>query len=1666
MQRCFVRHHYGVKLLLRRTAKVSSCPGLSRGWHVSSPATLPPPLGTNKRAYFSSTPLALGGTPPHAPEANLDALEVLKKQKNAVSSLAWLRSIGSALSPEAYYKVLEISREACDAHSALGVLSLMKSQGQHLDVKACTIAIEVCARAGDIDNAERVLSEMKASGLKCSLVNYHHIIHACRRQRNGTKALHMLDHMAIDGLAPDRKAYVHVLGACGAQSLMSEAETLLHRITNGDLKGSVEVDQELCSSLVVGAAENGRRKGWAGSWRAWEVVREHRTGLTAIAFKALRSSLTRTGQYERLLDLCRDLQGALDSSGRSQGLSTASQSAEDVATTGIEACLHLEDHAELKKCVQKRLRQGAFHASVYQEALSAWLALGRWDEMLRLYRDGQEGEAWEDDYLLLSIMATGAARLSYTPMKDSVPFLVNMERRGWIAGMSESPSLPASSISPFARFLLARDWNTSPRQRQTGEKVASGGSLRHDYESKPVHAIVALEMLRRADSRRWQESLQVLRRLCECAGRLEAKGVGVSAFERAMPAFERVISAAVKAGNLEAAKDLLIRLDARGVCPSPRSYNALLYEYARTGQVSDAQTLFEAMCAAGKGRHEDNAAGGAFHGPVPSRVNYNTMLLVLAKTGAFEDAKALVRSMTPPRAPAPDLVSYNTVLAAGTAARDPKGARDFFEEEMVKKRKVRPDEVTYITLLSAWQAMARGYGRSEDEESHITGHVPHASPRLKKDVDFDEVWLQTLALFKDLENTEGGAPNLMAFNIMMDIGCKTGHVDDARSLVLPAMKRHACEPDRVTYNTLAQGYLRGRRYEEALKICRESRVGPVNLGWDSHTYGVMLKALAGLKKDDEMKGLFWERMNALREGKANERASQRTGLPDSDGRHFQDSKRSGIQKLLEEILSAMVYVGRVDDGVLLIRELENQISGPQKKNALYLLGADSFERSVQFCKSTRDLEGALRLLEELERRGERPSAAACFAVMRLCSIKQAWQTGLDVVERVAQCPELSRAMGRDLHTARVSFCAHLNDIAGCRVALREMRKEGFLPDEKVYGWALKCEATRPRNVGGVGELLVQAKEDGVMLTPDVLKAQMATLRQSGNWRGAVQLLDRMVALREQQLQNEEQDGQASQRVVRGTDADYGPQISQVTEISTHIFNDVLATLAQGKEWYQILELQGNMLEKHGVVPDNVSFLYRLQALSETKDWKQALAVLDEIRIGAHGPPVFAQDSMYTVILSGGALDRQPKEIEGLVMRWEKDSRPYTRHFLNALIGAYGRGGQLAKAVDTFNKIPTHLNGAEPDIVAFNALLVAQRLAATPLDEGALPLYRELLSRAPSGLAPDGWTYTSLIVACEAKGAWPVAMYLYDDSAFTLPRAGGAPAAASRASEGEGLEDVVKDAHFKAAEDARGLGWKDPSRTEVHSVWEKSETGTWMGVDVTAGAEYRHPIAGARDAEGNSARFESLKTLMSCLEKLNIGLFIEKLYRDAYQQGVFSPWSQTEGNGRVMDLHYFSCPLATVAIRDALLEFESEQLEQRRLPWGKRKKSMSPWVIIVGQGLKRKSGSGALKKEVLRIFAGLDPPLQADVDKRNTGRLIVPASRIKAYTTARIERGKHTCVRSTASLDGGEQGDSSKKAQRTWRDMSSKFVTGSGGFDLSVHTRSARGTYPATQDIRK
>ncbi|GAB4856729.1 hypothetical protein Ancab_014643 [Ancistrocladus abbreviatus] len=247
--------------------------------------------------------------------------------------------------------------------------------------------------------------------------------------------------------------------------------------------------------------------------------------------------------------------------------------------------------------------------------------------------------------------------------------------------------------------------------------------------------------------------------------------------------YTTVISALLKAGSMDKARQVLAEMTRIGVPANRVTYNILLKGYCKQLQIEKAKELVREMA--------ENV------GISPDVVSYNTLIdgciLVDDSAGAlsyFNEMRA--RGITPTK------ISYTTLMKAFALSGQPKLANKVFDE-MLKDPRVKVDQV-------AWNMLVEGYcrlGLVEEAKKVVQTMREHGFYP-------DVATYGSLANGIALARKPGEA--LLLWNEIKE-RCRTEDKKGSHSLSPPTLK-----PDEGLLDTLADVCIRAAFFRKALEI--------------------------------------------------------------------------------------------------------------------------------------------------------------------------------------------------------------------------------------------------------------------------------------------------------------------------------------------------------------------------------------------------------------------------------------------------------------------------------------------------------------------------------------------------------------------------------------------------------------------------------------------------------------------------------------------------------------------------------------------------------------------------------------------------------------------------------------------------------------------------------
>ncbi|OEL32716.1 hypothetical protein BAE44_0006267 [Dichanthelium oligosanthes] len=212
------------------------------------------------------------------------------------------------------------------------------------------------------------------------------------------------------------------------------------------------------------------------------------------------------------------------------------------------------------------------------------------------------------------------------------------------------------------------------------------------------------------------------------------------------------------------------------------SLSALQSALLRAGRLDDLKSIF--------------ASAESSLGVAPARASHNVLLHALVKNSELAAARKLLDEMANKKLkhrPAPDIISYNTVLAGYSAQDDEEGFYKLLKE--ISTRKLEPNVVTYNCRIQ-WFAKKGETVKGEE--------------------------------LLDLMESKEVAPNYLTYNALVQGYCKEGNVGSAMRVFkrMKVMKRREGRSDlgvsahSQTYVVLFRSLVEKEKLDDALWICK------------------------------------------------------------------------------------------------------------------------------------------------------------------------------------------------------------------------------------------------------------------------------------------------------------------------------------------------------------------------------------------------------------------------------------------------------------------------------------------------------------------------------------------------------------------------------------------------------------------------------------------------------------------------------------------------------------------------------------------------------------------------------------------------------------------------------------------------------------------------------
>lgn len=353
----------------------------------------------------------------------------------------------------------------------------------------------------------------------------------------------------------------------------------------------------------------------------------------------------------------------------------------------------------------------------------------------------------------------------------------------------------------------------------------------------------------------------------------------------------------------------------------------------------------------------------------------------------------------------------------------------------------------------------------------------------------------------------------------------------------------------------------------------------------------------------------------------------------------------------------------------------------------------------------------------------------------------------------------------------------------------------------------------------------------------------------------------------------------------------------------------------------------------------------------------------------------------------------------LLLAMERQGPRPSVHDYTLVMQACGRAGRADEALYVLPLMQKR--GLRPNASIILATMVALAKAQRPRDAEAL--LRSM--RRTYGLTPGLWHYRVVIDAwAHADEAKPALQWL-------------------AAMKQDGILPSLDCLRTVASACSRAGEWEEACRLLHHLVLDSPDkaAGVLMNVILACGRQGAWPVACYLNdlniqvqsdptiASGGSGHYsETLNVTINSFDELTTSLFALECYDRVLSVGGVNHWS-TRFPGMV-DLHYFSRPLAKVAVTHVLQEMVQAHKDPKSVRTGARIHNPSEdLVLITGSGRKSSGGVSVLTpyiREYLERSLGLKTApyiMGADAETTlgiNRGRLRVAKESLQEYLRTR------------------------------------------------------------------
>lgn len=300
----------------------------------------------------------------------------------------------------------------------------------------------------------------------------------------------------------------------------------------------------------------------------------------------------------------------------------------------------------------------------------------------------------------------------------------------------------------------------------------------------------------------------------------------------------QALTAAIKSGGMDKAEQILMTARQRGFAsPDSFAYNTVISAYARSGNLPRAEFWLAKMKAAGV---------------IPTAVSFNILADACAKSDDPISAEAWMTRMIK-EGVEPNSITYSTIIHASAKQGDVARAEDWLHKMLASG--VEPSIVCYNSLISACGrsadvASAERWMREAQQrglEPRVTTYTALIDVCAKAGLALRaEEWLMKM-------EASGLEPNIITYGAILDACAKSGDASRAKHWI-QTMADRGVEPNSHTLSAAIAACGRGGDVDGACQLL--AKMADAGIGIDVVTFSSALDACASAGETERALKVF------------------------------------------------------------------------------------------------------------------------------------------------------------------------------------------------------------------------------------------------------------------------------------------------------------------------------------------------------------------------------------------------------------------------------------------------------------------------------------------------------------------------------------------------------------------------------------------------------------------------------------------------------------------------------------------------------------------------------------------------------------------------------------------------------------------------------------------